>query len=74
MVDKEDLQKRVREEEDYIRSSKFSNSLTKFVAKNSDGVEDEIIARLLLMEESEVAKIYEEAVAKLRKGLSDKAE
>lgn len=71
MADKEDLQKRVREEEDYVRCSKFSNSLTKFVAKNSEGVENAVIARLLLMEESEVQKIYEEAVAQLREGLSE---
>jgi hypothetical protein len=71
MADKEDLQKRVREEEDYIRCSKFSNSLTKFVAKNSEGVDDSTIARLLLMEESEVTRIYQEAVVQLREGLSE---
>lgn len=67
MTDKDDIKKRVLEEEDYIRSPKFSNSLTKFLAKNNEGVEDSVIARLLSMPEEEVNKIYQEAIQALRK-------
>ena len=45
-MDKE-VQKKIEEEEDYIRSAKNGNSLTKFLAKNPDGVDDKVVARLL---------------------------
>jgi len=69
MTDKDELQKRVREEEDYIRCPKCSNSLSKFVAKNPEGVEDSVIARLLMIPEEEVHAIYEDAIKLLRKDM-----
>jgi hypothetical protein len=71
MADKEDIKKRVKEDEDYIRSPKFSNSLAKFLAKNPDGAEDSVIARLLSMSEEEVEAIYQEAVNELREEMKD---
>lgn len=70
-MDKEEIIKKVREEEDYIRSPKDSNSLVKFLAKNSEGVENSTIARLLMTSEEEVNKIYQEAVVALREDLDD---
>ena len=70
-MDKEDIQKRIRNEEDYVRCPKCSNSLAKFLAKNSEGVEDSTIARLLMIPESKVQELYEEAVKKLRDGMVD---
>lgn len=66
IMDKEDILKRVREEEDYIRCPKCSNSLAKFLAKNSEGVENNVIARLLMIPEEKVEEIYGEAVKRLR--------
>lgn len=68
-MDKEEIQKKIREQEDYIRCPKFGNSLTKFISKNGDGVSDSTIARLLMISEEEVSKLYEEAVEYLRKRL-----
>lgn len=70
-MDKAEIQKRIKEEEDYIRCPKFSNSLNKFVAKNSDGVQDKTIAKLLMIPEDEVKEIYDEAVVKLREAMSE---
>jgi putative heme iron utilization protein len=70
-MDKDEIQKRIVEDEDYIRSPKNSNSITKFLAKNPDGVEDSVIARLLVMTEERVKKIYEEAVKILRRNIED---
>lgn len=67
---KEDILRRINTEEDYIRSKKFSNSLTKFVAKFSDGSEDAAIARVLMISEEDVQRIYMEAVEKLRAELT----
>jgi DNA-directed RNA polymerase specialized sigma24 family protein len=68
-MDKSELIKRILQEEDYIRCRKFSNSLNEFLSRNFDGVKNSTIARLLMMSEDEVEKIYEEAIAKLRKSM-----
>lgn len=70
-MDKNELQQRVLTEEDYIRAPKFSNSLSKFLARNSDGVENATIARLLMISEEEVEKIFAEAVEMLREEMVD---
>lgn len=71
MDNKEDLQKRVLEEEDYIRAPKFSNSLNKFLARNSDGVENATIARLLMIPEEQVEQLHGEAIEMLREEMVD---
>lgn len=73
-MDKDDIQKRIQEDEDYIKCPKFSNSLSKFVSKNPEGAEDAAIARFLMMSEEEVNKIYLEAVGIIRKQMSDDEE
>lgn len=70
-MDKSELQQKVLTEEDYIRAPKFSNSLNKFVTKNSDGVENATIARLLMMTEEEVEKLHQEAIDMLREEMTD---
>lgn len=70
-MDKEEISKRIKEEEDYIRCPKFANSLTKFLAKNDEGVENSVIARLLMIPEEQVEEIYEDAVKKLRAEMVD---
>jgi hypothetical protein len=71
MEDKIELQKRVLEEEDYVRAPKFSNSLSKFLTRNRDGVENATIARLLMITEEEVEKIHQEAIDMLREDMVD---
>jgi hypothetical protein len=68
-ADKTEIKKRIQNDTDYVRCPKFSNSLTKFLAKNPDGVEDNTIARLLMIEEEQVEAIYQEAVAQLRESM-----
>jgi len=70
-MDKNDLIKRILEEEDFIKSPKFQNSLNKFMNENPDGVEESAIARLLLLSEEEVNKIYNESVAELKEKLGE---
>ena len=71
-MDRSDIVKKIQEEEDYVRCPKLGNSLSKFLSKNPDGVENPIIARMLLMTEEEVEQIYQEAIQKLRLKMSDK--
>jgi hypothetical protein len=70
-MDKSEIQKKILEEEDYVRCPKLGNSLNRFTAKNPEGVENSTIARLLLMSEEEVERVYLEAVAKLREAMDD---
>lgn len=70
-MDKNELQKRVLEEEDYIRCPKCSNSLAKFLSRTSDGVENATIARFLMIPEEEVERLYQEAIDILRRDMVD---
>ena len=70
-MDKDDIQKRILEDEDYIRCPKCSNSLLKFIAKNSEGVENSVIARLLVVSEERVEEIYQEAIKILKKEMKE---
>ena len=71
-MDRDSIAKRVRDEEDYVRCPKCSNSLAKFLAKNSEGVENSVIARLLMIPEEKVEEIYQEAVQQLRAEMVEK--
>lgn len=70
-MDKDDIKKRIIEEDDYIRSPKFFNSLTKFLAKHSDGVDNNAIGRLLMLPEEEVESIYQDCIKELREEMSE---
>ena len=70
-MDKTEIQRKILTEEDYVRCPKLGNSLTKFTSKNSEGVENATIARLLLLPEEEVDRIYQEAVEMLRRAMVD---
>jgi len=70
-MDKSLIERRIKEEEDYIRCPKLGNSLEKFMNRNHEGVEDAMIARLLMISEEEVAKIYQEAIDELRAEMVD---
>lgn len=61
------MNKKIMEDEDYIHAPKFGNSLNKFLAKNEKVLENRSIARLLLISEEEVEKLYEESIVELRK-------
>lgn len=74
MEKNEDLKKKIMEEEDFIRSPKTSNSLKKYVAKNDRLLDNGAIGRLLLLSESEVERLYQEAVTELRKGMVEDGE
>jgi len=73
-MDKVEIQRKIAEEEDYIRCPKCSNSITKFLAKNPEGVDNTVIARLLAIPEEKVEELYEESIEKLRKGMVNEDE
>ena len=75
-MDKSEMQKRIKTEEDYIRCPKCNNSLNKFIAIFGNNIEngkieDGQIARLLMISEEEVKATYDKAVKVLRERMKE---
>jgi hypothetical protein len=70
-VEKDDLKKKIKEDEDFVRAPKYSNSLNKFLAKNERKLDNVAIGRILLISEDEVEAIYQQSIIELRKGMID---
>jgi hypothetical protein len=70
-MEKNEILKKILEEEDYIRCPKFSNSLNRFTERNDNGVENATISRLLMMSEEEVERVYQEAIRWLRQDMAN---
>ncbi|MEX1013873.1 MAG: hypothetical protein WDZ80_01815 [Candidatus Paceibacterota bacterium] len=62
-----DLKQRVLEEEDFIYCPRLRNSVSKMIEKNPEGIDNERIAKVMLMEEEEVETVFQSAILKLRK-------
>ena len=69
VANKEDLKKRILEENDFIKAYKYGNSLNKFLSRNTKELDDTTIARLLMIDKDEVEEIYQKAVDILRNGM-----
>jgi len=70
-MEKNEIQRRIVEDEDYIRCPKCSNSVNKFLLRNPEGAEDSVIARFLMVSEDKVKELYFEAVKMLRKDMEE---
>jgi hypothetical protein len=69
---KQEILKKIKEDEDYVHCPKMDNSLKKIVNKNPDGLDDAKIADLLCVNVEEVEKIYQSAIKKIRHKLNIK--
>lgn len=69
-MEKSEMEKKIKEEEDFIHAPKFGNSLNKFLAKNDNLLENGAIGRLLLISDKEVEAIYQESVIELKKEMN----
>lgn len=63
---KEDIKALIHTDKDFIHCPRLGNSLEKLMEKNPDGVEDDRIAKVLLMTEDEVKGVFARAIQKLR--------
>lgn len=64
-----DIKKRIAEEQDFVDSPRHDNSLSKFLSKKTDGVDEKTIAKLLHMSEEEVHDTMIKVVDKIRKAM-----
>ena len=65
----DELMDKILNDEDFIYCPRLGNSLKKLIEKNPDGIDDERIAKVLMMEEDEVEEIFEGAIQKFRKSM-----
>lgn len=66
---KDNVKELIDTDEDFIYCPRLGNSLKKLMDKNPDGVDDERIAKVLLLEEEEVEGIFASAIKKIRKSM-----
>ena len=65
-VTKDEIKKKIMEDPDFIKNPRFGNSLSKFLARNNEEINDRIIARFLMISEKEVSEIFEKSVDVLK--------
>jgi len=66
------LKEKIVTDEDFINYPKFSNSLKELMQRYPDGVEDEVIAKALMIPKEEVQKIFQSFIQKTRSKLGIK--
>jgi hypothetical protein len=68
-----DTKQKIQTDEDFINYPKFSNSIKKLMSKYPDGVEDEVIAKALMIPVEEVEARFGEYIstARERMGIQD---
>lgn len=69
MKNEEEVKEKILQEEDFIHCPRLGNSVKKLLQKNPDGIDDERIAKVLLLPVEEVDKIYRSALNKLKNGM-----
>ena len=66
MTAKTKIKSKIHTDSDFIYCPRLGNSLEKYVSRYPEGVDNEKIAKVLMMEESEVEAVFQSAVRKLR--------
>ena len=62
----EEVQRRIREDRDFVYLKRYDYSLKKLMERYPEGVPDRIIANALMVSEEDVVAIYDDVVAQLR--------
>lgn len=66
---KDKVRLKIEEDPDYIYCPRLGNSLEKFSEMYPEGVDDEKIAKVLLIDKEEVEALFASAIDKIRKNL-----
>jgi hypothetical protein len=69
-MQEKNLKEKIETDDDFINSPSHRNSLKVFMSKNPEGVDNDRIAKVLMITEEEVEEAYEEALAKLKANLA----
>ena len=60
----------IQNDEDFVDCPKLKNSLKRVLEKYPEGIDTDLMAKLLLISESDLEDTYQSAVVKLRQQLS----
>jgi hypothetical protein len=60
---------KILQDEDFVDCPKFKNSIKKIKEKNPDGIDDKLIAEILLLTPEELEALYLNSLQKIRKHL-----
>jgi len=71
---KDSLKNKIKKDDDFIYCPRLSNSLKKFVEKHPDGVDEDRICKVLLMEREELDRVFNNALKKIRDYMGLKGE
>jgi len=74
MTNKNKMKKRIEEEDDFILCPRLGNSLERFVNMYPEGVDEDKIAKVLMMDKAELDAVFKSALNKIRKNLKLKTE
>jgi len=66
MSKNEQTKEKILKDEDFIYCPRLGNSLKNLLNKHPDGIDEERIAKVLLMSKDEVDKIFEKSLKKIR--------
>ena len=66
---KSKIKKKIEEEPDFIYIPRLGNSLEKFTQMYPEGVDDDKIAKVLLLSKEEVTSLFNSAINKIRLNL-----
>jgi hypothetical protein len=66
MTAKNKIKTKIHTDSDFIYCPRLNNSLSKYVERYPEGVDNEKIAKVLMMDEDEVEATFQRAVKKLR--------
>jgi hypothetical protein len=69
-----DIRKKISEDEDFVHSPKFDNSVRKVINKNPNGLDDSKIADMLCIKVEEVELLFQSAIKKIRQKLKIKVD
>lgn len=61
---------KILQDEDFVDCPKFKNSIKKIKEKNPDGIDDKLIAEILLLTPEELETLYLNSLQKIRKHLN----
>lgn len=67
MIDEKKI--KILQDEDFVDCPKFKNSIKKIKEKNPDGIDDKLIAEMLLLTPEELEILYLNSLQKIRKHL-----
>ncbi|MDD5650812.1 MAG: hypothetical protein PHF86_10430 [Candidatus Nanoarchaeia archaeon] len=73
-LNKEELKEKIENDEDFIYCPRLGNSIKNLLKVHPEGIDNERIAKVMLMTEEEVEEVFQNAVKKIQSFLKMRKE